>query len=39
MLTHGSNCQRAWSGPLVALVVISEVKEEHGIGTLPKLVR
>ena len=26
MLTHGSDCQRAWSGPLVTLVVFSGVE-------------
>jgi hypothetical protein len=36
MLTHGSGCQRAWSGPFVALVGISEVQgKRRGIGTLP----
>jgi hypothetical protein len=36
MLTHGSDCQRAGSGPFVALVAVSKFVE-HGIGTLPML--
>src|SRR5579884_1040160 len=28
MLTHGSSCQRAWSGPLKALVTLSGSSEE-----------
>src|SRR5262249_1299652 len=36
MLTHGSGCQRAWSGPLGALVVFSVVKgSRRGIGPVP----
>jgi hypothetical protein len=35
MLTHGSNCQRAWSGPLDALAVFSRVK--NGVRTPPTL--
>src|SRR5215831_11150755 len=27
MLTHGSGCERAWSGPRCALVVVSGVQE------------
>src|SRR5262249_10934561 len=32
---HGSSCQRALSGPLVALVVVSVDEGGRGIGTLP----
>jgi hypothetical protein len=33
-----SGCQRAWSGPVNALVGISVVKGRRGLGTLPKLI-
>jgi hypothetical protein len=36
MLTHGSDCQRAGSGPLDALVLFSVDQEgRRGIGTVP----
>jgi hypothetical protein len=39
MLTHGSDCQRAWSGPFDALVEVSvEEGRRRGFGTLPKLI-
>jgi hypothetical protein len=34
MLTHGSDCRRAGSGPFVALVVVSKFLE-HGNSTSP----
>jgi hypothetical protein len=34
MLTHGSDCQRAGSGPLVALVAVSVDEGRRGAGTL-----
>lgn len=38
-LTHGSNCQRAWFGPVNALVAISTVQGRNdGIGALPRSV-
>jgi hypothetical protein len=38
MLTHGSDCQQAWSDPFVAPVGFSVVRgRRRGVGTLPKL--
>src|SRR4051812_4915337 len=38
MLTHGSDCHRALSGPVIALVAVSGVQGKgRGIGTLPTL--
>src|SRR5262245_20560870 len=35
MLTHGSDCQRAWSGPLDALVGIAGVEEDAASARCP----
>jgi hypothetical protein len=37
MLTHGSNCRRAWSGPFVTLVGSPGSHGRRGLGTAPKL--